>query len=121
MSKISRFEDFECWQVSRVLNQDIFSLVKKLEEKRNFQLINQMTSASLSIMNNIAEGFGSHSKAEFQRFLLYSRRSCSEVQSCLYVALDQEYIDSCEFQNLYESTGRVRKIIYGLIRYLKKK
>jgi len=34
---------------------------------------------------------GSERNAEFIRFLRYSKRSCTEVQSELYVALDKEY------------------------------
>ena len=49
-------------------------------------------------MHNIAEGFDSDANTEFVRFLRYSRRSCSEVQSELYVALDQQYITELEFQ-----------------------
>ena len=43
-------------------------------------------------MANIAEGFDAGSDAEFIRFLGYSRRSASEVQPHLYIALDQGYI-----------------------------
>jgi hypothetical protein len=48
-----------------------------------------------------------------------SRRSCSEVQNCLHVALDQNYIVGDEFQSAYDHCVKVRKIIDGLIRYLK--
>jgi four helix bundle protein len=82
-------------------------------------LAGQITGAAISIMNNICEGFDSKFNNEFIRFLTYSRRSCSEVQNCLYVALDQEYIGKDEFQAAYTHGGRVRKIIDGLIRYLK--
>ena len=43
-------------------------------------------------MHNIAEGFESGSDPEFIRFLKFSRRSASEVQSELYLALDRGYI-----------------------------
>lgn len=89
--------------------------------KKDFRLVNQITGASLSIMNNIAEGYASKSTSEFIRFLVYSRRSCCEAQNCLYVALDQEYIDDIEFQGLYDQAAKVRQIIDGLIRYLRKR
>ncbi len=52
-------------------------------------------------MHNIAEGFDSENNAEFLRFLRYAKRSCSEVQSELYVALDQNYISESEFNDVY--------------------
>ena len=69
-------------------------------------------------MHNIAEGFDSDTNAEFLRFLRYAKRSCSEVQSELYIALDQKYISEAEFQHVYEHAGRTRATIRGFIKYL---
>ena len=69
-----------------------------------------------SSMHNIAEGFDSETNAEFVRFLRYAKRSCTEVQSELYVALDQQYITNAEFQDVYDHTGRTRAAIRGFTR-----
>lgn len=69
-------------------------------------------------MHNIAEEFDSETNAEFLRFLRYAKRSCSEVQSELYLAMDQDYISKDEFLNLYDHAGRTRATIHGFIRYL---
>lgn len=87
---------------------------------RDFRLSGQTRGAAISVMNNISEGFDSKSNKEFVRYLTYSRRSCSEVQTCLYVALDQAYINEEEFRAAYKHAEKVRKIIDGLIRHLKK-
>ena len=50
-------------------------------------------------MHNIAEGFDSETNNEFVRFLRYAQRSCTEVQSELYMAMDQQYITKAEFQD----------------------
>ena len=71
-------------------------------------------------MHNIAEGFDSESNAEFIRFLRYAKRSCTEVQSELYVALDEKYISPNEFKDVYEQASRTRAAINGFINYLKK-
>ncbi len=60
------------------------------------------------------------SNAEFIRFLCYAKRSCTEVQSELYVALDEGNISSEEFNETYELAGRTRAAIRGFINYLKK-
>lgn len=49
-----------------------------------------------------------------------SRRSASEVQSQLYLALDQDYIDDPDLENAYGIATEIKKLINGLIRYLKK-
>ena len=69
-------------------------------------------------MHNMAEGFDSDTNAEFLRFLRYAKRSCSEVQSELYVALDQNYISKAEFRDVYDHAGETRATIRGFIKYL---
>jgi len=118
--RIKRFEELECWQEARKLTKNIYTYIKRPDFAKDFRLSGQISGASISIMNNVSEGFDSRSNNEFVRFLTYSRRSCSEVQNCLYIALDQNYILKKEFSSTYKHCEKVRKIIDGLIRYLKK-
>ena len=117
--KIMRFEDLERWQEARNLVSKVYSVIKKKAFSKDYRLIDQITGASISIMNNIAEGFDSQSNIEFKRFLRYSRRSVSEVQNCLYIAMDQKYIDELEFKEIYEQGAKTRQVIDGMLRYLK--
>ncbi|MFH1241717.1 MAG: four helix bundle protein [Pseudomonadota bacterium] len=116
--KIERFEDIEAWQLARELTKKVYSLTKKTKFARDFGLKGQVQDASGSSMHNIAEGFDSETNPEFVRFLRYAKRSCTEVQSELYVALDQQYITQAEFQDVYDHAGRTRAAIRGFIRYL---
>jgi four helix bundle protein len=118
--KIKRFEDLECWQEARALTKTVYDYTKQISFSKDFRLTGQITGAAISIMNNICEGFDARSNNEFIRFLTYSRRSCSEIQNCLYIAIDQEYITQNNFQDTYERCVKVRMIIDGLIRHLKK-
>lgn len=117
--KITRFEDLKCWQEARIFTRSIYGYVNRSNFSKDYRLSGQITGATISIMNNICEGFAAHSNKEFIRFLRYSRRSCPEVQNCLYVALDQNYIAGNGFRSAYDHCAKVRKIIDGLIRYLK--
>ena len=118
--KIERFEDIEAWQLARELTQKVYRLTKKPDFAKDYGLKRQVQEAAGSSMHNIAEGFDSETNAEFIRFLRYAKRSCTEVQSELYVALDEEYISSNEFKDVYEQTRRTRAAIRGFINYLKK-
>lgn len=69
-------------------------------------------------MHNIAEGFDAGSDTEFVRFLKYARRSASEVQSQLYLALDRRYITEAELHTAYNLATEVKRLINGLIAYL---
>lgn len=118
--KITRFEDLECWQQARVLVNMVYKAVNSDPSfQRDFRLVGQITGAAVSVMNNTVEGWASQSNAEFIRFLTYSRRSCAETQNCLYVALDQEYIDQERFQAIYDQATKTTQIIDGFLRYLR--
>jgi four helix bundle protein len=116
--KIERFEDIEAWQLARELTLKVYGLTKQSKFARDFGLKGQIQNAAGSAMHNIAEGFDSETNPEFIRFLRYAKRSCTEVQSQLYVALDQEYITDAEFQDVYDHAGRTRAAIRGFIKYL---
>lgn len=117
--KIERFEDIEAWQLAREMTRQIYYLTKKSKFSKDFGLKRQIQEAAGSAMHNIAEGFDSETNAEFVRFLRYAKRSCTEVQSELYVALDEEYISEDEFKKGYEQARRTRATIRGFINYLK--
>jgi four helix bundle protein len=69
-------------------------------------------------MANISEGFDPQSKSQFAQFLAYAIRSASEVQSHLYVALDQGFINGDEFRELYVDVANTKNLAGGFIRYL---
>lgn len=114
-----RVEDFAAWQKGRELTRMVYEYTRNDGFKLDFGLRDQIARASVSVMNNVAEGFDGGSVAEFIRFLVYAQRSATEVQSCLYAALDNAYIDQDEFNAAYGCAGDVRKFIGGLIKYLK--
>jgi len=116
--RIERFEDIEAWQLARELTRKVYGLTKKPQFARDFGLKKQIQEAAGSSMHNIAEGFDSETNPEFIRFLRYAKRSCTEVQSELYVALDEQYITRTEFQDVYDHAGRTRAAIRGFIKYL---
>lgn len=78
-----------------------------------------MWRSSGSTMDNIAEGFDDGSTLEFIRFLGYSQRSCSELQSQLYRALDCEYINNTQFSKVYDLASECRKQVKGFRKYLR--
>jgi len=118
--KIERFEDIEAWQLARELARKVYRLTKKPRFEKDYGLKRQIQDAAGSSMHNIAEGFDSETNAEFIRFLRYAKRSCTEVQSELYLAFDEKYVSTDEFNDVYEQARRTRAAVYGFIKYLKK-
>ena len=117
--KITRFEDIQAWQEARKLVKMVYSLINKSPKfRKDFRLTNQVQDAAVSTMSNIPEGFARRSNREFIQFLFISKSSAAEVQSQLYVALDQEYITQDDFETIYNQAEIVSKMDSGFIKYL---
>jgi four helix bundle protein len=117
--KITRFEDIDAWQEARKLVKMVYDLIKRSPKfRKDFRLVSQVQDAAVSAMSNIAEGFARRSNREFIQFLFISKSSAAEVQSQLYVALDQEYIDQDDFGRVYNQAEVVSKMDSGFIKYL---
>jgi len=120
MAAIERFEDIRAWQAARKLTQMVYAVSSRGAFARDHRLRDQIQGSAISVMSNIAEGFDSSTSGEFIRFLGYARRSATELQSQLYIALDQGYISQEEFQRIYAQATKTKSLIGGFIRYLKK-
>ena len=117
--KIERFEDIEAWQEARILVNVIYDAIESNKGfTADYRFRDQIRSAAVSVMSNIAEGFSRRSTKEFIQFLFVGKGSVAEVQSQLYVALDQGYINKEEFDEVYTKSDEVARLISGFIRYL---
>ncbi|NCA82555.1 MAG: four helix bundle protein [Opitutae bacterium] len=118
--KIEKFEEIEAWPLARELTRMVDAMTKKLEFAKDRELKGQIRDAAGSAMHNVAEGFDSETNIEFIRFLRYAKRSCSEVQSELYVAADEKHVTPAEFITVYEQARKTRAAVRGFINYLRK-
>jgi four helix bundle protein len=122
MSDIETFEDLEVWKRGCNLAVDIHVA---LAESKDFALRNQMERSSLSIPSNIAEGCERDSTAEFINFLRYSKGSCGELRTQLYVAERvRERLGQPPLENsraMIKETKSLSKMIQALINSLKRR
>lgn len=115
---IERFEDLKSWQEARKLMRIIYRLAGKGEFNRDRALRWQIQDAVVSIMGNIAEAHGRYSFEDKRRLLDIALGSCKEIQSHLYVALDQGYVAQAEFDEAYQQADTVGQLINGSINNL---
>ncbi len=117
---IERFEDLIAWQKARQLSNMVYEYTKQDAFKKDYGLCNQIRRAAVSIMSNIAEGFDRSGNKEFIQFLFIAKGSTAEVESQLYVALDNNYITGEQFTEITTLTKAIKSLLSGFIRYLKK-
>lgn len=113
--KISRFQEIIAWQKAKELNLLVYG---KFRGCKDYYFRDQILRASLSIMNNIAEGFDRQSDKEFRQFLFISKGSCSEVKSMLYLALEFSHINTADFESMYDLSEETARLTHGLIKSL---
>jgi four helix bundle protein len=117
--KIQKFEDLKVWQDARVFVNEIYRLTSNDKFRMDFGFKEQIQRASVSIMNNIAEGFERDNNKEFIKFLIYSKGSAGEVRSLIYLAFDLKYISHEEFIKIIEHSIDIIKQISKFISYLR--
>ena len=114
-----RFEDFEIWKKGASFSTGLFNLSEHLDRKRLFRFAEQLRGATLSITNNIAEGSGSSSDAEFANFLNIARRSVFEVVNILTILSKDNYLKSRDIRPLLVLLEEESRMILAFRRTLK--
>lgn len=112
---IERFEDIIAWKKAKQLTLLIYNT---FSESKDFGFNNQIQRASVSIMNNIAEGFERKTNNEFKQFLYIAKGSCGEVRSMIYVAFELKKISNEIYIELLRLSEEISRIIGGLIKTL---
>ena len=118
--KINMFEDFEVYKAARILTGKIYTISKQTEFNRDFGLRDQARRAAISIMANIAEGFERKTNPDFVRFLFIAKGSCGELRAHLTIALDQKYINSEDYEALYDNCKKISSMLSNPIKHLSK-
>lgn len=113
--RIEKFEDIITWQKANILTLEIYKIFKA---SKDYSFRDQIQRASVSIMNNIAEGFDRKGNKEFSHFLYIAKGSCAEVRSMLYLARDLKYINTEEYARLNNITLEISKMLSGFIKTL---
>jgi len=116
MGKINNFEELRAWQHARELVKFIYM---DFANCKDWGFKNQIQNASVSIMNNMAEGFERKSDKEFSRFLDISKGSCGEVRSMYYSAEDLKYVSVEIATKRRQQAKHISGEISGLMNYLK--
>ncbi len=110
---IDTFEDIIAWKKGRELYIGLYS---DLKNTKDYSFKDQLLRATLSITNNIAEGFDRGSSKELRQFLIIARGSAAEVMSMLQInvgLLSDE--KTLEYKKLVKDISR---LLTGFIRAL---
>jgi len=121
MTSVNSFEDLRIWQDTRTLVAIIYAAFgKTTPAAKDYGFRDQIQRASISIMNNISEGYERRGNTEFHRFLTIAKGSCGELRNMLYIAEDLKYLNESDAENYRIASLSITKGIAALMRHLKK-
>lgn len=109
-------ENLYIWQEARIFVNAIY---KMMATCKDWGFKDQIQRASVSIMDNIAEGFERGGNKEFLNFLYIAKGSCGEVRSQLIRANDVGYLSSEEYNELYTECRKLSASIMNFIKEIK--
>ena len=113
--KINRFEDIIAWQKAKDLTVEIY---RQFSSLRDYGFRDQIQRASVSMMNNIAEGFERKGNKEFRNFLYIAKGSSGEVRSMLLLAQQLKYVSQLKLDELLLKVEEISRLLSGFIKTL---
>lgn len=116
---MSNFRNLLIWQKSMVLVTKIYTVTNNFPKEEVFGLTSQIKRSAISIPSNIAEGLGRESSQEFLRFLKISIGTLFELQTQLEIAKNIIYLDEETFNNLYEDTRELERMLVSFTNKIK--
>ncbi|HQZ94975.1 MAG TPA: four helix bundle protein [Pyrinomonadaceae bacterium] len=119
--KYSTFEELPVWQASTRFALNVFEFTSKNDFRGLGDTKNQLERASLSISNNIAEGFERGTTNELINFLYIARGSAGESRSMLRICESLDRFSDLKFEisNLIKQAINISKQLHGWLESLK--
>jgi len=102
-----------------VLSKEIYRVTSGGKFSKDWGLRDQIRRASVSILSNIAEGFGRYSNQEFRKYLAIANGSSFEVRAQLLLAREIGYLGELEAEMLIKMCEEVSRLIRALRRNIK--
>lgn len=114
------FIELDVWIEARKLAGEVYAITKAFPKEEQFGIVNQMRRSAVSVVSNIAEGCGRNTSKETIHFLHISRGSLFELETQIYIAFDQDYLDETSLNKVLKQVIVCKKLINGFINYYKK-
>ena len=114
------FEKLFVYQKSLIFVDGVYKLSKHFPSDEKYGLTDQLKRASVSILANIAEGFGRFHEKDMTHFFRVSRSSAYECIALMQVAQRQDYLKEDDYKDMYSKAQEITRMISGYIKSINK-
>ena len=115
---VQSYRDLIVWKKSMSLVLDVYRSTNAFPKTETYGLVSQLRRSAVSIPSNIAEGQARLSTAEFKQSLGHARGSLMEIETCILLAQELNYLESDQCERLLAGSAEVGKILNGLLNSL---
>ncbi|MGO4708556.1 four helix bundle protein [Chryseobacterium sp. 2TAF14] len=119
MGNIISFRDLIVWQKSHAFVLEIYKISSAFPKEETYALTSQLRRAVVSVPANIAEGFTKKTLPNKLNYISHSEGSLQEVNYYLILAKDLCYINDTVFENAYQHSKEISKLLGGYIKTIK--
>ena len=116
MEELKNFTDLIAWKKAHQMALRIYTVSKAFPSDERFGLVSQMRRSAVSVSSNIAEGFTRFSAKDKRRFYNMAEASLVELQNQLHIVKDVGFVPMNQFNELYQLSEEVYRLINGLAR-----
>jgi four helix bundle protein len=121
MAVIQSFRDLEAWQAAMDLSVYIYSVTMRLPTEERFGLTSQMRRASVSVPSNVAEGQSHGKNGRYIEHVRIAIGSLGELSTELELARRLKFLTSADLLEVERQLVTTRRLLFGLLRSLRKK
>lgn len=112
-------KNLDAWKASIKLTTEIYKLTQTFPKEEIYGITSQIRRSAVSIASNIAEGYARQTHKETIQFLHIALGSAAELETQLIISSELSYTDNID--EIFDKITRIKKLIVGLIKYIKAK
>ena len=109
------YKGLYAWQKSMELSEMVYLATRSFPQEEKYALADQMRRASVSIVSNIAEGFGRGTDKDIAHFLYMAKGSSNELDTQIELSFRLKFIDNNVYISLRDKNMEVNKMLASLI------
>lgn len=118
---LKNYKELKVWQKSYALCLKVYKATRAFPNEEKFGLTSRIRRAVVSVVSNIAEGYGRKTTADYVRSLYISYGSLCELETQVMLAGDLNYIANGAKLDLKADIAETERMLKSLIRSLEEK
>ena len=118
MSNINDFKDLRIWQKGMEIAEKCYFITKLFPQDELYGMVQQIRRSAVSILANIAEGYGRRTRGEYLRFLNIAQGSINELETHLILSKRLKLCPEKEVEMILTLLKQKSKMIISLMNKL---